>query len=88
MSKNLDTIVKKIHGYNKEEQLNILKIILKDSTIPYSENNNGTFIQMDKINDNVLNEIIEYIQYVEKKEEDINSVEDKMNEIKKDLNIS
>lgn len=87
MSKHLDTIVKKIHGYTKEEQLNILKIILKDPTIPYSENNNGTFIQMDKINDSVLNEIVEYIQYVEKKEEDINSVEDKMNEIKKDLNI-
>lgn len=87
MNKNLETIVKKIHGYTKEEQMNILKIILKDTTIPYSENNNGTFIQMDKINDTILNEIIEYIQYVEKKEDDINSVEDKMNEIKKDLNI-
>lgn len=87
MNKNLETIVKKIQGYNKEEQMNVLKIILKDATIPYSENNNGTFIQMDKINDTILNEILEYIQYVEKKEDDINSVEDKMNEIKKDLNI-
>lgn len=87
MNKNLETIVKKIQGYNKDEQMNVLKIILKDTTIPYSENNNGTFIQMDKINDTILNEIIEYIKYVEKKEEDINSVEDKMNEIKKDLNI-
>lgn len=87
MNKNLDTIVKKIQGYTKDEQMNVLKIILKDTTIPYSENNNGTFIQMDKINDTILNEIIEYIQYVEKKEDDINSVEDKMNEIKKDLNI-
>lgn len=87
MNKNLENIVKKIQGYNKDEQMNILKIILKDTTIPYSENNNGTFIQMDKINDTILNEIEEYIQYVEKKEDDINSVEDKMNEIKKDLNI-
>lgn len=87
MNKNLENIVKKIHGYTKDEQINILKIILKDTTIPYSENNNGTFIQMDKINDTILNEITEYIQYVEKKEDDINSVEDKMNEIKKDLNI-
>ena len=87
MNKNLETIVKKIEGYGKHEQLNILKIILKDNNVQYSENNNGTFIKMDKLQDNIIHKIEEYIQYIEKKEEDINSVEDKMNEIKKDLNI-
>jgi hypothetical protein len=87
MNKNLETIVKKIEGYGKDEQLNILKIILKDNNVQYSENNNGTFIKMDKLQDNIIHNIEEYIQYIEKKEEDINSVEDKMNEIKKDLNI-
>jgi len=87
MNKNLETIVKKIEGYGKDEQLNILKIILKDNNVQYSENNNGTFIKMDKLQDNIIHKIEEYIQYIEKKEEDINSVEDKMNEIKKDLNI-
>jgi len=87
MNKNLETMVKKIEGYDKDEQLNILKIILKDNHAHFSENNNGTFIKMDKLQDNILHKIEEYIKYIEKKEEDINSIEDKMNEIKKDLNI-
>ena len=87
MNKNLEIMVKKIEAYDKEEQLNILKIILKDNNVNYSENNNGTFIKMDKLHDNIIHKIEEYIKYIEKKEEDINSIEDKMNEIKKDLNI-
>ena len=87
MNKNLETMVKKIEGYSKDEQLNILKIILKDNPSNYSENTNGTFIKMDKLEEHVIRQIDEYIKYIEKKEEDINSVEDKMNEIKKDLNI-
>jgi Na+/phosphate symporter len=78
---------KKIDGYTKEEQMRILKIILKDPGIPYSENNNGTFVQMDKLSEPILEQIEDYIKYVEKKEEDIVSIEDKMNEIKKDLKI-
>jgi C4-type Zn-finger protein len=87
MNKNLETMVKKIESYSKDEQLNILKIILKDNHSHYSENNNGTFIKMDKLDVSIIHQIEEYIKYIEKKEEDINSVEDKMNEIKKDLNI-
>lgn len=87
MNKSLITISKKIDGYTKEEQIHILKIILKDTSIPYSENNNGTFIQMDKLSEPILEQIEDYIKYVEKKEEDIVSIEHKMNEIKKDLKI-
>jgi len=87
MYKNLEIMVKKIEGYDKDEQLNILKIILKDNNVNYSENNNGTFIKLDKLQDNTIYKIEEYIKYIEKKEEDINSIENKMNEIKKDLNI-
>jgi hypothetical protein len=87
MNKSLITISKKIDGYTKEDQIHILKIILKDTNIPYSENNNGTFIQMDKLSEHILEQIEDYIKYVEKKEEDIVSIEHKMNEIKKDLKI-
>jgi len=45
MNKSLINISKKIDGYTKEEQMRILKIILKDPSIPYSENNNGTFVK-------------------------------------------
>ena len=87
MSNNLENLVKKIEGYGKEEHLNILKIILKDNYNHCSENINGTFIKIDKLDDSVIYKIKEYIEHIEKKEDDINSVEDKMNEIKKDLNI-
>ena len=80
---NLELLTKKINDFSIEEHKEILKIILKQKDIKYSENNNGTFIYMEQLNNDIVNNIKKYVNYVLKKEEDINNIENKINEIKK-----
>lgn len=72
-----------IKNFSVDEHIEILKIILEQENIKYSENSNGTFIDMDTLNDKILDNIEKYIDYVLKKEIDINQRELKLNEIKK-----
>ena len=78
MMSNLD-IINKIKTFTKNEQIHILKILLNQSNIKYSENKNGTFFNMNDIENNTIEEIVKYIHYVEQKEDDINKIEKKMN---------
>lgn len=72
-----------IKNFSFDEHIEILKIILEQENIKYSENSNGTFIDMDTLNDKILDNIEKYIDYVLKKEIDINQRELKLNELKK-----
>ena len=72
-----------IKNFSVDEHIEILKIILEQENIKYSENSNGTFIDMDTLNDKILDNIEKYIDYVLKKEIDINQRELKLNELKK-----
>lgn len=72
-----------IKNFSNDEHKEILKIILEQENIKYSENNNGTFIDMDALEDSTIDNIEKYIDYVLKKENDINQREIKINEIKK-----
>lgn len=80
---DLELLTKTINNFSIEEHKEILKIILKQKDIKYSENNNGTFIYMEQLNNDIVNNIKKYVNYVLKKEEDINNIENKINEIKK-----
>ena len=80
---NLELLTKKINDFSIEEHKEILKIILKKKDIKYSENKNGIFIYMEQLNNDIINNIEKYVNYVLKKEEDINNIENKINEIKK-----
>ena len=80
---NLELLTKKINDFSIEEHKEILKIILKQKDIKYSENKNGIFIYMEQLNNDIINNIEKYVNYVLKKEEDINNIENKINEIKK-----
>jgi hypothetical protein len=78
-----EKIINTIKNFSNDEHKEILKIILEQDNIKYSENSNGTFIDMDTINDTIIDKIENYIDYVLRKENDINQIEIKMNEIKK-----
>ena len=49
--------------------------IFKKYDVQYSENKNGIFINLTHIDDIVLNEIKEYLLYVNKQEKDIDTLE-------------
>jgi hypothetical protein len=78
MMSNID-IINKIKTFDKNDQIHILKILLNQCNINYSENKNGTFFNMNDIENNTIEDIVKYIHYVEQKEDDINKIEKKMN---------
>ena len=57
-------LVKRIRTVNKKVYKKIFLLILKND-IKYSQNQNGVFINIDKISDNLLNDINELIKEYE-----------------------
>ena len=49
--------------------------IFKKHNVKYSENRNGIFINMSSLDTNIINEIEEYIFYINKQEETLNKTE-------------
>jgi len=85
-SKDLENMCKIIETFSKEENIKILEIIKLNDNTSLSENNNGTFIHMEDLSVNTLNQIKSYMDYVLKKEGDINEVELTKDKMKNNIN--
>jgi len=57
---------------SKKHYLHIYKVI-KDNNVSYSQNINGVFINLTNIEDSILDKIIEYLNYVESRNSEIDS---------------
>jgi uncharacterized UPF0160 family protein len=57
---------------SKKHYLHIYKII-KENNVSYSQNINGIFINLTNIEDPILDKIIEYLNYVESRNTEIDS---------------
>jgi hypothetical protein len=86
MNIELDKMTRIIESFSKEEHIHILKIILEKDTGTVSENSNGTFVQMDEIKEETLEQIKKYIDYVLLKECDIKKIEDTKERLKNNIN--
>tara|TARA_X000000950_G_C13605991_1_gene533332 strand:+ start:438 stop:734 length:297 start_codon:yes stop_codon:yes gene_type:complete len=71
----LESIRKDIEKMNKFHQVEILKLLKSCSYLKLNENNNGTFINMVDINDDILIKISNYINYVEQQEKNLSHIE-------------
>jgi hypothetical protein len=85
-SKELENMCKIIETFSKEENVKILEIIKLNDNTTLSENNNGTFIHMEDLSINTLNQIKTYMDYVLKKEGEINVVEQTKDKMKNNIN--
>lgn len=77
---DLDKLCKTIEPLDKIHHIEIAKI-LKLSAIYLNENNNGIFVNLNKISLSTYNSILSYINFVKKQETHINKDE----KLKKDL---
>lgn len=59
-------LIESIKQLSKDEHIEIFKMLL-DEHIPYSENNNGIFINLNNVKDSTLDHIINYIEYIQRK---------------------
>jgi hypothetical protein len=86
-SKELEKICEIIETFSKEDHIKILKIINdSNNNNSISENNNGTFIHMEDLNDETIEQIQKYIDYVLLKEGNIKEIEDTKDKLKNDIN--
>ena len=56
--------------------------ILKNNNIPFSENRNGIFFNMNSFDTSVITQISNYINYVETQEDNLDKTEKLKNEFK------
>ena len=76
-SDRLKRIKIRIEKMDKINQISILYMITKNKSIKYTENNNGTFINLSNIEDDMLLKIEDFIQYIELQKFDIEDIEKK-----------
>jgi len=79
-SNNLQLIKTRIESMSIYHQKEILKIF-NDNNTTLNENNNGTFINLTKIDNSIIEQINKYIKYVDEQESELNEVEDEKDRI-------
>lgn len=78
---NKKKLMESVKKLSKDEIIEIFKIFL-DNNVPYSENNNGIFINLNNVKDKTLYEINKYTEYIEIKKNDLINSEIKVNDQK------
>ena len=78
---NLNILKENIEQLTKFHQIEILKIIQLDNSIIINENNNGIFINLTNVSNDIIEKIINYLKYVNTQEKHLNDIELKKNTI-------
>ena len=77
---NLDKIRQKIETMNKENHIEIAKL-LKEKNIKLTENNNGIFINLTNLSQDMVSLLLKYIKHIENQESILNIIENKKEEL-------
>ncbi len=78
---NLETLKKTIETMNKHHQVEVLKILTKN-LCRINENKSGCYINLSFLPDSTINEIKNYIDYVNAQEESLVTMEYQKEEFK------
>lgn len=71
---NLKKVKNNIENFNKQQQIDILKLLVKNNT-NISENLNGTFINLSELDYSIILELQNYIDFVNTQDKNLNNVE-------------
>jgi len=64
-----------IEKMDKNNQLEILRIIAQDESICLNENSNGTFINLTNVDDDTIAKITDFIKYINNQQIQLNKIE-------------
>jgi hypothetical protein len=78
----LDLIREKIESLPKFNQVEILRILHKDSAVTLNENKYGTFINLTDLSSTTIELLKTYINYVNTQEYNLNALEKQKEEFK------
>ena len=72
---SLIQIKNEIEECSKIHQIEILRILSHDNSITLNENNNGIFVNLTDVSEDIIRKIKEYLQYVEKQKVGLTQLE-------------
>tara|TARA_B100001093_G_scaffold157308_1_gene149894 strand:+ start:6016 stop:6297 length:282 start_codon:yes stop_codon:yes gene_type:complete len=88
-SQQLEDLVEQIQDMPKHHHIEILRIIKKaNPTCSISENKNGSFINMNELNEDTLSKVRDYVTYNENQEQALDAHETMKNTIIESMNQS
>ena len=70
----VELLKSQIEKMNKFNHIEILRI-LKNNKIPINENKNGVFINLTEIDNNIIQQLQQYVEYVNKQQKQLNTIE-------------
>ena len=70
MNINIEKLKKTIEKLSKYHQVEIYSI-LKKSGIIFDENNNGSFINLSQLSQDIIQKLYDYTKYVEKQQKEL-----------------
>lgn len=76
---SLQSIKNKIENMNKNQQLDILKILYEEENVKLNENKSGVYVNLTFLSSSVLEKVTNYLVYVGDQEENLTSIEEKKN---------
>jgi len=79
---NLQEMKDRIETMPKHYQIEVGKLLIKQHKIGYNENQNGIFINLSNISNEITNTLLQYIRYVDLQENQINDTEEEKNKLK------
>ncbi len=79
---NLQEMKDRIETMPKHYQIEVGKLLIKQHKISYNENQNGIFINLSNISNEITNTLLQYIRYVDLQENQINDTEEEKNKLK------
>ena len=71
----LEIIKNTVEQMNKDQQLEILKILNKHPDVKLNENKSGVFVNLSFLPDVVLNDMDKYLNYVKDQEKSLDTME-------------
>ena len=77
----LNKIKCRIENMDKNNHISALYMISKNKSIKYSENSNGTFINLTELDNSMLSKIENFIEYIEIQKYDIEDIEKKREQL-------
>jgi hypothetical protein len=79
---DLKQLKDRIEALNQHHQIQILKIITQHN-VAYTENKNGSFVNLTNIDEGVVSKLAEYLSYVDEQETQLKEVENQKTELSK-----
>lgn len=71
----LNNLKEKIEQMTKNQQIEVLRILKMQTKVCLNENNNGTFINLTELDDEIIISLNKYVKYIDEQQKHLSLIE-------------